>query len=299
MLDFKIAFRKSPVNKGFYDVLANGAYVGFVVKGTDGKWTNSKDDNRYGTRVDATRAMRAFIVAELAAMIHYANATSEDVERAWYQGEIYMASKATLVAAIEAAYPDMDVDDVYNGWVNDGESIAYVVNRLRQEAIDNAAYQAELDAEEAAYQTQQDAKTAIAAIEATTEPRTRQAAFLVTSESDGSTRVTVGIMSPDMPTDKATGTTKTGIPFNVSTLDYQDAGRAWRMVDTMAKELREWRDPFHVAIEGTRPDVIYQGTVYAGATACCHDQALYPAPTYRLEGFPSLDARIGAGYARS
>lgn len=313
MLD-RITFKRSASTAGLYYIRAYGWYVGTVRK-QDGLWSVTPtggvaSEAIHHTRKAAVESIMPFITVEVLARTHWNNATSEDRTISAGDSPIYLASRRALVEGIAATYPDMNAQEVYYEWTGHGETILQTVRSMRQEAEDLAAYQAEVEAEEAAYQAQQDAKTdtrppvkvpdysAVAAIKATTEPRTRQAAFLVTSEPDGSTRVTVGMMSPDMPTDKATGVTKTGIPFNVFTLDYMDAGRAWRMVDVLAKELREWRLPFHVAIVGTRPDKAYEGTVYAGATACCHDQALYLAPTYRAAGFPSLDAAIGADYAR-
>lgn len=335
-----ITFQKSSDWDGaYYIIRADGWYVGNVRKENE-LWSVTPtggvaSEAIHRTRKTAVESILPFATVEILARVHWANATDEDRAISAGDSPIYLASRDALLAGIARTYPDMDAQEVYYEWTEHGETILQTVRSMRQEAADWAAYQAEVEAEEDIFNTTEDkrldaeaariraeweaevddAEASIAnvvnngpvvTIEA--EPAERQAAFLVTSESDGSTRVTVGIMSPDMPTDKATGVTKTGIPFNVFTLDYQDAGRAWRMVDTLAKELREWRDPFHVAIVGTRPDVTYQGTVYttrpiseteASVADVIHRMRSQSVtePTYRAAGFPSLDAAIGAGYA--
>lgn len=113
------------------------AYMGHVIKGTDGKWGHSKDNGeRYATRKAATEALMTFAPAEIAAVRHFANATSEDRERAHYLSATYQASQAALFAAITDTYPDVPAGDVYDAWVDCGESINYCVNHLRRERVE-------------------------------------------------------------------------------------------------------------------------------------------------------------------
>ncbi|HET9865738.1 MAG TPA: hypothetical protein VFQ06_00495 [Nitrospira sp.] len=137
--------------KGFWyvEVTSDGdtASAGFVFKSdVSGRWEHSKGADTYRTRREAIDALMPFAAVELAAVKHYANATSNDPERSFYQGEIYKASKRALIGAIQAAYPDVDVDDVYELWVDCGECIAYCVEYLRTQ---RRAFQAEMDAQHA------------------------------------------------------------------------------------------------------------------------------------------------------
>lgn len=148
----EIKFRKGYSKpKGFWyvEVTSDGDTVdaGFVMKSiVNGKWQHSKSEEQYRTRREATNALVMFATVELAAVKHYANATSTDPERSFYQGEIYQASKRALIDAIQTTYPDMDATEVYSGWVDSGESIGHVVERIRQERREFQAY---LDAEHA------------------------------------------------------------------------------------------------------------------------------------------------------
>lgn len=280
-----VKFIKNGTVTGWYwvEVHEGSAKIifGRVIKDSDsGKWTNSKDEEQYPTRKAAVEAMMPYASAELAAVRHFANATSEDSDRAHYLGETYRTSHKALMRAIVATYPDMDPQAVYEGWLDSGESIAYVVDYIRHEIEDLHEYALELNAE-------RDAERALEA------PQERIAAFLVVNYTDNpNTRVVMGVISPDLPADKATGHTKAGVPFSVVTMDYTNPGVAWRMVDVVANELRNHVKPFKVVIEGIRPDVTYAGTVYTSAHAARVDE-----PTYRAAGFPSLDAAIGASYA--
>ena len=309
-----------------------GVYMGYVIKSVD-EWlasyygytlreTDTFTPMTFRTRKDAVAFLATIAGTERAARLHWANATSEDRTISAGDSAPYLASKADLIEGITQTYPDMDAEQVYYEWTEHGETIVQTVVAMRDEAKGLAAYQAEVAAEEAAYQAEQarldaeaarirteweaqeDAKSYDRIVVAQTqhnawmsantktvvESRERQAGFLVTTEADGTTMVTVGIMSPDVPLAKSTGITGTGIPFSVVNMTYGNAGAAWRLVDVMAQELREHTKPFHVVIVGTRPDTAYEGTVYA-SQACM-------GPSYRVAGFPSLDAAIGAGYAK-
>lgn len=275
-------FRKGQ-SQGFYYVHVGGKYAGFVLKSrVDGKWSNSYNETvRFDTRKDAAAAMMPAIRAEVAAADHYANATSEDKSRSWGNSPIYIHSKATLFDAIKAAYPDMDVNDVYYGWVDSGESIRWVVNYLRQERADKIKQDAIDAAEEAAHRA------------------TREAAFLVTdAAATGKTNVSVQFVSYDIPQDKRQGVTDAGVPFTTVNVSYQAPEAAWRMVDVLTAELRRDPAPWTVTVDGTRPTDDYAGTLYAAHTHRTPPPGA-KVPTYRMAGFPSLDAAVSAGYARA
>ena len=147
-IKFRKGYSQSKNSLYYVDVTSDGdtVYAGFVFKSITGKWENSKGEEQYRTRREATDALTVSAHVELAAVRHYANATSTDVERSWGMGDIYRASKRVLLGTIALTYPDMDVTEVYEGWVESGDSIADVVERIRQERREFQAY---LDAEHA------------------------------------------------------------------------------------------------------------------------------------------------------
>jgi len=89
--------------------------------------------------------------AEIAAAAHFANATSEDVERSFYTSATYKASDAALRAAIVAAYPGVNVDQVREVWTECNESIAYCVAYVKQEAAERIAMEIQTQLEDVAY----------------------------------------------------------------------------------------------------------------------------------------------------
>lgn len=77
-------------------------------------------------------------LAEVACAAHYAVAIDEDQRISRSDMPTYKASKAALISAIEAAYPDMDAEAVYERQVDAGDSIADAVYGLRDGARVNA-----------------------------------------------------------------------------------------------------------------------------------------------------------------
>jgi hypothetical protein len=314
-----ISYRKGHSGRpGFYDVLADGLYVGFVMKSGNG-WENSTDVSRYTTRKGATDAMAPFIAAEVAAVTHFANATRESHE---YDEAAYDASKAALFAAIRAAYPGMDVDNVYETWIDCGETIDYVVNALRTEAASEAKYAAELAEEERQYQARIAAREALEQQQAANDAderaevaRVQRAAGPVNTirverdvtidiSRDGvGFAVTMVAVFPEAL--NADGYTRAGTPFARVRVSYDSLEAARRMVDVMAAEFRSdaskvWAG-FTVTLTGLaslssrvsgevriREGGSFRGPVVASAPV---------ATSYRAAGFPSLDAAVEAGYA--
>jgi hypothetical protein len=73
---------------------------------------------------------------ELAQLIHdrhWAIATSENFEIARGDGETYRYSRALLLAAIRAAYPDLSPEAVYEVILDCGEPVAYCANIVRND----------------------------------------------------------------------------------------------------------------------------------------------------------------------
>jgi hypothetical protein len=64
-------------------------------------------------------------IAEEAAQHHYAVATHEDAEINNGDSAVYQASQALLLAAIGAAYPELDAHRVYLVWVETMASVAH------------------------------------------------------------------------------------------------------------------------------------------------------------------------------
>lgn len=69
--------------------------------------------------------------AELCANMHLAVATSNNDAICTYDTEIYKTSKNLLIEAIRAVYPNLPASEIYDVWVDCGESIEYCANVVR------------------------------------------------------------------------------------------------------------------------------------------------------------------------
>lgn len=270
---------------GGYSVLVRGtdAYVGYVSK-LGNVWygwhlgnivTDERgEDKAFPTRKAAAEALWPVSVVERAARAHWRNATSDDRSVASSDSPEYRASLAAFLLAIRAAYPDVDVQEEYNGFIDHAETVIQGVNITRQQRLASAR-QAELDRlEEAAWETEanamedardgrvQEAFEAAHTVPVELAEARRGAAFLLTQDNDKVT-ITYGIFAPSVPVDKATGVTETGIPFVVSLFTYDRLDVARRFLTSIKAELEG--AGFKVSIVDEGPHVEpYTGTVYTG-----------------------------------
>lgn len=212
----KVTFHKGLSGaKGFYWVNATDTAdhitttVGHVIKGLDGKWGHSKDNGeRFATRKAATDALMAFATAEIAAVRHFAHATSNDLEVAHHLSPIYQGSRKALFNAITITYPDVPASEVYEMWVDCGESIHYCVNTVRRE-------RAEREREE---------RDALA--------RDAVTGTAVNVSNDGRDVMLVAY-GAGVASDAATFETLDGEPLAVSTMSYDTADAGMRMAVTL------------------------------------------------------------------
>lgn len=295
--------------------MVRSVYVGFVMKSSvDNKWRNSYNDDTvtFRTRKAATAAMEPLIRVELAAVTHYANAVSEDRERSWSNSPIYIHSKAMLMDAVRAAFPDMNADDVYYRWVADGETIRHAVEGLRRDAADWAAHEADVAAQEA-----QEAREA-ATSEVSETPQERDITIDISGDGLAGYTVTMVAVYPEAKV--ADGFTRSGTPFNITQVHYAVLADARRMVDVMVAEFRSNPDKIWAAYTVTLTGLaslssrlsgreaiddmaqrlaqrvvrIREGGSFRGAVVASAPAMVASVPSYRVAGFPSLDAAIGA-----
>lgn len=69
-------------------------------------------------------------VAELAAEMHHAIATSADRELADGAGPVYLLSLSTLGTLLSVAYPETDIELVYGAWLDMGETVRAAVEAV-------------------------------------------------------------------------------------------------------------------------------------------------------------------------
>lgn len=69
--------------------------------------------------------------AEKAALWHKEVACSENPDISFYQYEIYRSSQKLFKAAIKAAYPNLDTQDIYDIWVDCMDTVAYCADYVR------------------------------------------------------------------------------------------------------------------------------------------------------------------------
>jgi hypothetical protein len=77
-------------------------------------------------------------LAERIRETHYAVCTSEDHNVSHGDGPVYTHSRHLFLAAIKAAYPDMDAEEIYAVWVDCMETVAYCARIVRQRRISEA-----------------------------------------------------------------------------------------------------------------------------------------------------------------
>lgn len=193
------------------------------------------------------------------------------------------AAEDAAYYAAQVAAQVTDTEDIFNA--TEDARIDAEADRIR------ADWEAEVDAEQAAaqvtaYPSMEEINAAAARhpegapftetpVDQDAKPK-RMAAFLVTGKGEGAV-VTYGIVAHSVPADKATGVTATGLPFVVSTLSYARLDAARRFIDIIRAELET--AGFKVVVVDDAPHgKSYTGTVYAGSTACCHDQAIWASP---------------------
>jgi hypothetical protein len=294
-----------------------GKHVGFVARTKDGKsweaWRNgysvtdaSNTPKTFRTRGEAASALLPIAAVEWLAREHWKNATSEDRSISAGDSPIYLRSQTAVLGGIAAAYPDMVARDVYNAFIDHGETVVQTVNAMREERKAWAVYQAELEAEDimnAAEERRLDveaeriraeweaeAETAHASVvespEAHEVPEEREITIDISRDGAGF-MVTMVTVYPEAVT--SDGFTRNGTPLVVTRAAYTSLKAARAMVDVMTHEF------------ASNPDRIWAAyTVTLVGLASLSSRLSVPSevtPTYRTAGFPSLDAAIGAGYA--
>ena len=73
--------------------------------------------------------------AELCAKWHYMVATSTNATISTCEqlgGKIYQHSQNMLLAAIKAAYPEMDESEIYERWNETGDPLKYCAKRVKE-----------------------------------------------------------------------------------------------------------------------------------------------------------------------
>lgn len=90
-------------------------------------------DYGYAVLVDNPNNLAAFArdIAELARERHLTVASSNSLAIAASDSETYRRSQALLLAAIRAAYPDVNDHLVYNVWLDCLETISYCAEFVR------------------------------------------------------------------------------------------------------------------------------------------------------------------------
>jgi hypothetical protein len=211
----KVRFKKGMI-KSLYYVKINDIYAGFVFR-SGNVWKASRIEGRFATRREAAEALAALASVEAAAQVHYGNATNNDPRIAAYDSPVYMASKTALKTAIKATYPDMDVEAVYDTWIDCGESIFYCVDFLRQQARELAAEQEAEQVREAAYEAEQ---------------TNREATVNVSGDT-----LTLIAVYPECV--KVDGYTRLGTPFARVTMT-GDFNHLVRQANIIAAEFADW-----------------------------------------------------------
>lgn len=307
-----------------------GRHVGFVQRTADGNgweawrtgYSVTDKDNApivFRTRRDAATALLPIAAVEWLAREHWKNATSEDRKVSSGDSPVYLASKDAFLAGITAAYPDMDAKEVYWDFIDHAETVIQCVNGIRQERVETARQAASDAAEDAAYYAAQAAtedvfnatedaridaeadriraeweaevdaeRSTVDSPESHEAPEEREITIDITREAPGRFMVTMVTVYPEAR--NAAGFTRNGTPFIITQAAYTSLKAARSMVDVMAREF------------ATNPDRIWSAyTVTLVGLASLSSRLSTPSepvPTYRAAGFPSLDAAIGAGYAR-
>lgn len=94
--------------------------------------------------------------AELMREVLFAVVTSENTDICVGDSKTYITAQSALLAAIAAAYPNVDTRRVYDVWLDCNESIAYCVRVIMRDITDNAE-QSYIDAILAIDETKRDA----------------------------------------------------------------------------------------------------------------------------------------------
>lgn len=83
-------------------------------------------------------------LAQAAADLHYAIATSEDPAIAWYLSDVYVSTRRALTALIDLAYgPDL-IAEILDVWVDSGESLEYCADHVARNRADAEAREHDL-----------------------------------------------------------------------------------------------------------------------------------------------------------
>lgn len=70
--------------------------------------------------------------AEVMRTVHHSVVTSGNRNIHDGDSNVYRTSQAAFIAAIATAYPELPSEDIYEGWVDNQESIAYNANVVKQ-----------------------------------------------------------------------------------------------------------------------------------------------------------------------
>lgn len=82
-------------------------------------------------------------IAEIAEQIHWNAATSDNPDIAGYWATTYQITRSFLFVAIGTSYPDVNVQRVYDIWVECGESISHCVSVYKQYIRESCAVSVE------------------------------------------------------------------------------------------------------------------------------------------------------------
>lgn len=93
--------------------------------------TMSNNDNTDILNIPVIKDVRDF--AEAMRQMHSSVAFSSNNAVAAYDAMPYKTTKAALLVAIGTAYPDVDIQAIYDIWVDCNESIAYCVNWYKKD----------------------------------------------------------------------------------------------------------------------------------------------------------------------
>lgn len=81
--------------------------------------------------------------AEMVRFLHYAVATSNNPSINYGWGILYQSSQKLFKSAIQAAYPNLDEEEIYYVWSDCMESVEYCANLVKQRIIDEMQERAE------------------------------------------------------------------------------------------------------------------------------------------------------------